>query len=309
MLEPHAYVNSIERKGWHVSPFNDGWSLSRKQEEGSIFLSISPHWLCLSTPLKHASANGRPFTNIGEQVRFYRRLLRRNEQMFLTKFGLDSDGDILLMAEIPRMENGVLYLNWALEAMTRYRSKNVQDSEGILHIRRPIAIYEGSSEDQSPRILPGISQETIDQYFRGLQNERWRIKNEARNMTWHLAYLGQHRIAEAYLTVTRNWTYFQVPALTETMASVLETKAITQLLFLEYLLTLNRSWFMAKIGITTDGLVLMVLELPTETLDLILFQFAIRTLAAYLDRYGRELNIMAKLDHDHQLVELLTNHR
>jgi hypothetical protein len=49
----------------------------------------------------------------------------------------------------------------------------------------------------------------------------------------------------------------------------------------------------------------LMLETPTQELDFDLFRFITRLLAAYLDLYAREIQLMAHLPADQQLMNYL----
>jgi hypothetical protein len=100
-----------------------------------------------------------------------------------------------------------------------------------------------------------------------------------------------------------------VPVLVEARPSVLDGPAATAALFLEYLLRLNDAWFFAKLAVDEHGQVLLLLEVPTDAMSPALFRSACRTIAAYLDRYGQELQIMAALDRDSRLAAALARAR
>ena len=80
---------------------------------------------------------------------------------------------------------------------------------------------------------------------------------------------------------------------------------MAQQTFCEYLLAINQTLFMAKIGlsdsISSSGQVLLMLEVPTQEFDFEMFWLVTRLLGAYLDLYGREIQIMAHLQADPRL--------
>ncbi len=155
-------------------------------------------------------------------------------------------------------------------------------------------------------VATGIPHETIVRYIQNLSIAGWGIKESPRDLTWHLGYKGLLRVYDVYLNVTKMWAYFQVPILVDRVAPVLSAGNLeAQSLFLEYLLKLNATWFMAKIGISEADQVLLLVEVPVETLDFSLMQFLARTIGTYLDRYGQEIQIMALLHNDPRLSELL----
>ena len=63
--------------------------------------------------------------------------------------------------------------------------------------------------------------------------------------------------------------------------------------------------YMAKLGFSDAGQVLMMLEVPTQEFDFEMFRLVTRMLGTYLDLYGREIQIMAHLQTDQRLMEKL----
>src|SRR5262249_34108015 len=156
--------------------------LTRKPEDGPIFLSITPLWLCLSCPLTSVQSNGHISANPGEQLRFYRRVLQHNESMFMAKFCLDSAGTLLLMVEIPHMVTSLLHLNWAIETLARYHSRNLLEPMHTINQQ----YKQNGSREQSSNFSPGISETTIRQYIINIQDMQWRLKEELPGFAWHL---------------------------------------------------------------------------------------------------------------------------
>jgi hypothetical protein len=190
-------------------------------------------------------------------------------------------------------------LSYYLSSTTRKQEK----SEKLVNVVSTRSVTHKKFDDAE-----GISKITITNYIKNLAINSWGLKKEPVGMTWHLGYKGKDtvRVFDAYLTVTKQWTYFQVPILAERVASVLLTDDIqAQALFLKYLLKLNLNWFVAKIGIGEENQIFLQVEAPTEALDFPLLRFLARTVATYLDRYAQEIEIMASLQNDQQLSDLL----
>ncbi|MCD4684856.1 MAG: hypothetical protein K8S97_02835 [Anaerolineae bacterium] len=98
-----------------------------------------------------------------------------------------------------------------------------------------------------------------------------------------------------------------MPALLETPFDGAQFDLATELAFLEYLLSVNDAWYMAKLGLDEAGQVLVMLEVPTPDLDFETFRMVAHLLATYLDLYAREMQIMAHLPSDPKLAERLVS--
>ena len=303
MSKSFAILNQFERKGWQITPVEDGWKLSHSSAEREVYLHVTSQWYCLACPLNMEETRGT--AHDGPAYHLYRHLLEQNERMYMAKTSLDEHSCLLLMVEVPAKRASQLLLNWALDSLTRFSLSGPGGSGGQSN-----SIFRDTQTTlYPPDMTPGISKETMSRYIKGIEVSRWGIFDEPDGSIWHLGYKGRLRVFDVYLNCTKTWTYFQVPVLVDRIAPVLlSPETQDQLVFLKYLLRLNYVWFMAKMGISTEGQVLLLLEIPTETLDFALFQYATHTLATYLDRYEQEIQIMASLQHDRQLTELLTTH-
>lgn len=306
MAEDFTALNQLKRRGWRTIPLDGGWLLEHPDVAGEVYLSATNQWLSLLCPLKSTQKRGSQDVALLDRVRTYRYLLEQNEQIFMVRFGLDDEGTPLLMAEVPA-KGAQHLLNWAIDSLTRYASEYMAGGNGVIAPQGAVPI--DIPEYYPPSETPGIPRETMIGYLKGIEANQWRVTSapQGLGLNWSLGYKSRLRQFEATLTVSQNWVYLQVPILMEWVPSVLTSDDIElQAVFLKYLLQLNCAWYMAKLGLYTNGYLLLLLELPTETLDFSLFQLATGTVATYLDRYVQEIQIMASLQHDQQLIELLT---
>lgn len=308
MPETLNTLHQIARKGWQPVPFKGGWQLRHPETQEAVYLSLTDQWMSLVYPLDPLHLSGAPAqlsssgsahplreepeeqAALAERTRSYRTLLERNECMFMAKFGLDEHGRPLLMVEIPARYASRLLLERALDSLIYYAAPSLPESSW-------------------PDEIPGLPREIVFRYINGIKEARWILKEEPRSLgqSWHLAYKGFSRIFDVYLTLTRNWVYFQIPVLLNRIPSVLLAEDTgLQGLFLRYLLQLNELWYMARLSLGVDHSLLLLLEIPTEALDFPLFQLATDTLATYLNRYEQEMQIMASLQLDQELIGLLS---
>ena len=323
--EASAVLGMLEKNGWRTTPTNGGWEMRRKPEEGIIVMSITPqHWLCFSSPLlMEPNMTVSPLTD-EDGIRLYRSFLEQNEHMFVAKFALDPDDNPLLMTEVSLKDGHPQLPYWAIESIARYQVKGIHtilmeaelaqatseatEPHSVVKIR---LIETAAMSADIPTTMTSVADDTIELYLKGVENLGWRIKQKVNSFTWHLFYQGYYHWFDVYLTTSKNWVYFQMPVLLDRAATVLtqtmQTKETQQqqLLFLKYLLRLNHHYFMAKLGISSDSQVLLLLELPTETLDFSLFRQALLALGTYFDRFEQEIQIMASLQQNKRLLELL----
>jgi hypothetical protein len=87
-------------------------------------------------------------------------------------------------------------------------------------------------------------------------------------------------------------------------APVLASNSSAQATFLRHLLHMNDAIRFARVGVDECSQVVLSIEMPAEAVDLRLFLFALQTLAKYLERYSRELEILASAE-EMQIIELL----
>jgi hypothetical protein len=167
---------------------------------------------------------------------------------------------------------------------------------------RPLVLHAPDPE-------AGLPERLVYDYLRMVEPYGWVLRTKPRGLCWHFGYKNRLRTYEVYAQFTSSWSSFQVPLLVEARASVLDASLDRAAACLEYLLRLNDTWHFAKLGIDDHGQVLLLLEVPTEALDPALFRASARTIGAYLDRYGQEVQIMATLDQDRRLADFLARAR
>jgi hypothetical protein len=316
-----AVINTLQSKGWRVAPLHEGWQLSRVPVEGTIQMSITPHgWLCLTLPLDDDFAIT---ALLSEGEHGYRVLLERNVEMFLAKFALDRDLTPLLMVEVGLKDADPMLAYWAVEALVQYKTQKrletVTEVEWAMagpltpeyDVFKVVNIKLKSTLPILPDIIGGVPDDTIKLYLDAIEHAGWRVKKKLDGFSWHLLYRGRHQIFNVYLSSSRTWMYFQVQILYQHAASVLTASddhpdaRQLRTFFLKYLLRLNQNWFFAKVGISTDDQVLLLLEVPTSLLDFALFRQAIHSIEIYLDRFEQEIQIMASIQHNPRLFGLL----
>lgn len=329
IVQTQAVINTLQSKGWRVAPQRQGWQLSRTPAEGTIQMMItSQGWLCLTLPLDDDFAMTKLLSQ-GEQG--YRTLLERNVEMFLAKFALDREGIPLLMAEVGLKDTDPMLAHWAIEALAQYktqrRPETVTEIEWAMaspltpeyDLLKTVNIKLKSTLQILPDIIGGVPDDTIKLYMDALEHSGWRVKKKLDGFSWHLLYRGRYRLFNVYLSSSRTWVYFQAQILYQRVASVLGISDDQDTLpdnchispgefrtfFLKYLLRLNQSWFFARVGVSTDDQVLLLVEVPTTLLNFALFRQIVHSIQTYLDRFEQEILNMASIHRNSRLCDLL----
>lgn len=309
MRQIDSVIGVAQRQGWRATRDGEGWALRRADLDGPLQLRLSRHWLTLRYRLLTGTSRwpGRQLP-ASEQVSLSRAVLLRNERMYMAKIGLDPDGYPTLGVELPAPSLSPLLVRRGLEAMARYQlrlPKGWRPGAGagdLVAPERPLALHAPDPE-------AGLPERLVYDYMRMVEPYGWVVRTAPRGIYWHFGYKSRLRMYEVYAQLTSAWCSFQVPLLLEARASVLDAPSAGAAACLEYLLRLNDTWFFAKLGVDEHGQVLLLLEVPTEALDPALFRALARTIGAYLDRYGQEVQIMATLDQDRRLAEALARAR
>ncbi len=302
MAEPEIVVSAIERKGWHTTRTESGWRITSPDGALTARLGFTPSWTCLTVPLGEQLAPPAGGWSDAQRVALYRALLTHNEQLFAAKFALARDGTPLLAVEMPT-GGSLQRVDVALEALTRYLP--LVDAAALTSgDPLPAPACDRAAKERFFEEPPGIPIEVLASYVRAAVPHGWVARSKPQGITWPLGYKGQ-RMFDVYLTVTRAWTTFHIPVLPDDPVGGGAASLAAQQAFLEYLLAINQTWFMAKIGLDEVGRVLIMLEVPTQEFDFEMFCFVTRLLGAYLDLYAREIQIMAHLPADRRLSEML----
>jgi hypothetical protein len=98
------FFSTVEHQGWGVRdrPGLNRWKAVYKGHERSfdVYLSFDRSWAYFQAPLLGDTCTLGSPSNACQAV-FYPYLLKLNEQMYWAKIGLDEDGQVLLLLEMP----------------------------------------------------------------------------------------------------------------------------------------------------------------------------------------------------------------
>ncbi len=279
-----ALLSTIERRGWQTERLPQGWRAFHPAADRDVFMSLTSSWMSLQMLA--------PLADEGDRVVQYRNLLQRTETMFMAKYCRDHQGVITLQVDLP---NAASLIDYALDAITHYSvhySTADADAETVI---------DRTSQERYFDEAPGIPPEVIAYYVRAVEATGWGARSKPKGVTWLLGYKG-HRLFDAYLTVTRAWSYFQLPILLDPSLSA---DPDVQAALYEYVLGVNQVLYLAKLGLNEAGQIVLMVDLPTQELDFDRFRLVTRLLAQYVDLYAREIQIMAHLSADQRLMDYL----
>lgn len=130
MLTEETLHAHLQQLGWSARPHGDAtWRTDHQTSEGAaaVYLRLDENWLIASVV---------PFvaTHGANSFELSRWLLRKNRDMFQTKFAYDDDGDVVLTVELPTesLDYGEFStaLTGLLEATVRYRRTLREAAQG-----------------------------------------------------------------------------------------------------------------------------------------------------------------------------------
>ena len=126
-----AIGDFFERYEWATAELEPGiWRSSfatARDDEFDLYVMVGEEWVHFAvSPLVHG---GDP----AAQPRFYASLLRLNQQMRLAHFGVDDDGDVNLLAELPRTSFGYDSFARVVELLTNYTETLAHELQRTAH--------------------------------------------------------------------------------------------------------------------------------------------------------------------------------
>lgn len=257
----------------------DNWTLCARQDE---------RWLCLTSRLDLTpDPDGKEYLS----------LLERSCSQYLVKHSLDEAGVPLLQLELP--VSGLLRADCrrageAMQFALRHAGSGRQEATSSEHTPR-------WSEEEIPMMLPS----SVQLAFRSVARNGWRLKPEPlRTDHWHAIYDSGERTFDLYLSFNTAWAYYQMP-LWDLSGKQRHSRKLRE--FYVYVLQLNSQSYWAKFGIDDSEQVVLSLDMPLEMFDLPRSRHALETLATYASNSVTEIQVMADLDEDEGLAEVLSS--
>jgi hypothetical protein len=142
---------------------------------------------------------------------------------------------------------------------------------------------------------------TLIQYFKSIASQGWGLRHDPKVNHWQAVYKSQdERSFDVYLSFDQSWLYFQMPL---TLKATHSYSSSHRLRLQQYLLQLNQNIYWVKLGLDEQEQVLLLLDIPIESLTLRRFQRATQTLAAYANSLFDEIRIMVNLEQDKHLSQ------
>ncbi len=121
-------MKSVEHEGWRLKdrPGTNQWHMLYEgpDRKFDVYLCLHPAWVYFQVPLAHkarGSASARE-TPAHEAV-LHHYLLHLNELAYWAKFGLDDEGTILLMLDMPTEVFDLDRLRWATWTLGAYATR------------------------------------------------------------------------------------------------------------------------------------------------------------------------------------------
>jgi len=130
-----GYLNSVREEHWWMldrHPQGQCWRIGYKGQLrlfDQAFLKISASWVALEVSVLSDPVPKALKAAPASQAMFLRHLLRLNDEMHLAKFGLDTEGRLLLMVELPLAELDFPLFLLALRTLSNYLEQYAQELE------------------------------------------------------------------------------------------------------------------------------------------------------------------------------------
>ena len=137
----------FEQMGWNYTRLDDNaWRMGvrGRLRDFTIVVRLIEAWLLIQTGLLNEP-------NPGCHQQLYQHLLRLNFQMNMAKFGLGSDGEIVLMVEMPIEELNFSEFQTGLLALSTYAERYFLEIANLAtnpHARSSLALPEAPEGDE-----------------------------------------------------------------------------------------------------------------------------------------------------------------
>lgn len=296
----------VQPSGWRPAAGEgapqDGLCLANGEER--VFFGSSETWLSLAVPILFSS----PLERLAAYPNLHRHLLNFSHEGFLWKYCLTPPNEIVMRLELPWLGLCAEELLFALEGLTVCRQArelflseiigDLSDATVSLSRAKPAPALDSETE--------WFPVDQLKQFSKAAHHLRWTLKEQIRPNHWHGQYQGPERPFDTYISFDRFWAYFQMPLLYHTEGGNHISDHSANYLG-RFLLRANDSLFWVRLGMDDENQVLLLLDVPLADLSYARFERAIRTLAAAADRHFFEIQVLANLDRDPKLANLLAS--
>lgn len=139
LLSPESvlseYVWGVSTEGWwplDKQPRGQSWRMGYKGHLklfDQAFLKLNNAWVLFEVRVLEEPVPGALFANTALRTSFLRYLLRLNDELFLAKFGLDEEGKLVLLLELPLAVLDFDLFLMALRTLSHYLDNYAQELE------------------------------------------------------------------------------------------------------------------------------------------------------------------------------------
>lgn len=151
------YVSTVEHQGWHLKdrPALNQWQIVYKGYDHSLdgFLCFDRSWAYFQMLLLHEAYVPQQHSALCH-ANFYSYLLRLNEEIYWAKLGLDEDGQVLLLLEIPLVMFDLQRFRWAMHTLATYINDYVGDIQIMAKLeqdKRLASLFSGKGKEEKMR--------------------------------------------------------------------------------------------------------------------------------------------------------------
>ncbi len=140
------FIKSVEPDGWGQleAPQGQSWHLGYKGHLRmfDVYFFLTKSWATFQVPVLIETKP--PALGLDYRIRalFLRYLLRLNDELYMVKFGVDEDGQVLLMLELPLEDLNFHLFLFAIRTISRYLETYTQELEIIASPERDSHIFD-----------------------------------------------------------------------------------------------------------------------------------------------------------------------
>jgi len=289
-----SYLDEISSNQWKLfrSQTDNSWRLIYHSlnidKSCNLFLSFTEKWMYFQVSLfkVNSQISAECCTNL------YSTLLGLNNEIHFCKFSLDARSELLLSIEIPCECFDFSIFRNAIEGLQLYLDRYYTELYQIAYTNDYKRTNDATKESfpKNKDNISWITKPTIEMFMNKIMKSGWKQYSIPTLEEWHLIYRSYRAEFNVFINFTEEWVYFQVPLL---KSGKFIHPASRDSLY-EYLLKLNNTVYLGKFALGSAGEILLVIELPADSFNFMIFQNAIQSLENYLEKYFAEISIIAQ---------------
>ena len=127
------FIRSAALEGWgtDAQPQEQTWLLKHRGRLRiyEAYLSLTESWAAFQVPVLIGDKAAALRLDYSVRALFLRYLLRLNDQLYMVKFGVDEDGRVLLLLELPCQELNYNLFRFAVRTIGKYLERYSQELE------------------------------------------------------------------------------------------------------------------------------------------------------------------------------------